>query len=287
MKKWHMIIDVSKCEDCNNCSLACKDEHVDNEWPGYTVSQPLHGQRWMDVARKERGQFPLVDVVYRPTTCMQCADAPCMKASHGAISRRDDGIVLIDPEKAKGQHELMNACPYGMIWWNEERQVPQKCTFCAHLLDQGWKEPRCVQACPTGALQVKCIEDSEMARIAASEGLECSHPEYKTDPQVYYANLQRFDRCFIGGSIAMGRDSTVDCATGAKVALQQGGQTVAQTTTDEFGDFRFDGLEPGSSGYSIDVQLEGFNNRTLPVPELSTSLSLGTIFLDTSDQHAG
>jgi dissimilatory sulfite reductase (desulfoviridin) alpha/beta subunit len=210
-----------------------------------------------------------------------------MKASHGAISRRDDGIVLIDPEKAKGQHELMNACPYGMIWWNEERQVPQKCTFCAHLLDQGWKEPRCVQACPTGALQVKCIEDSEMARIAASEGLECSHPEYKTDPQVYYANLQRFDRCFIGGSIAMGRDSTVDCATGAKVALQQGGQTVAQTTTDEFGDFRFDGLEPGSSGYSIDVQLEGFNNRTLPVPELSTSLSLGTIFLDTSDQHAG
>jgi hypothetical protein len=117
--------------------------------------------------------------------------------------------------------------------------------------------------------------------------LECSHPEYKTDPQVYYANLKRFDRCFIGGSIAIEKDSTVDCANGAKVALHQGGQTIAQTNTDEFGDFRFDGLEPSSSGYKIDVQLKGFNNKTLPVPELNTSLSLGTIFLDTSDQHAG
>ncbi|XFO68983.1 hypothetical protein SPSIL_052110 [Sporomusa silvacetica DSM 10669] len=34
MKKWHLIIDVEKCEDCNNCHMACKDEHVGNEWPG-------------------------------------------------------------------------------------------------------------------------------------------------------------------------------------------------------------------------------------------------------------
>lgn len=279
MKKWHMVIDVSKCEDCNNCSLACKDEHVDNEWPGYTVAQPLHGQRWMDVARKERGQFPLVDVVYRPTTCMQCADAPCIKASHGTVRRREDGIVLIDPEKAKGQRQLVNACPYGAIWWNEERQVPQKCTLCAHLLDDGWKQPRCVQACPTGALQVKCVEDAEMARIVESEKLQCLHPEFKTQPQIFYANLQRFESCFIGGSIATDQDGTVDCAAGATVVLRRGEQTIAETTTDAFGDFRFDGLEPGSFGYAVDVQLKGFDSRMMQVPQLDTSLNLGTVCL--------
>ncbi len=30
--------------------------------------------------------------------------------------------------------------------------IAQKCTWCAHLLDKDWKEPRCVDACPTGAL---------------------------------------------------------------------------------------------------------------------------------------
>ena len=55
MKNWRMIVDIASCEDCNNCTLACKDEHVENEWPGYAIAQPRHGQRWIDVARKERG----------------------------------------------------------------------------------------------------------------------------------------------------------------------------------------------------------------------------------------
>ena len=131
MKKWNLIIDVEKCEDCNNCFLACKDEHVGNDWPGYAASQPLHGHRWIDIMRKERGQYPLVDVAYRPTPCMHCDNAPCIKAAKdGAIYKRDDGIVIIDPEKSKGQKAVLDACPYDAIWWNEEKEIPQKCTFC-------------------------------------------------------------------------------------------------------------------------------------------------------------
>lgn len=151
MKKWHMIIDVAKCEDCNNCFLACKDEHIGNEWPGYTLEQPLHGHRWINIMRRERGQFPLIDVAYRPTPCMNCDQAPCIEASQGSILKRPDGIVLIDYQKAKGKKDLVKACPYGAIWWNEENQTPQKCTSCAHLLDEGWQQPRCVQACPLDA----------------------------------------------------------------------------------------------------------------------------------------
>ena len=125
MKKWYMIIDVDKCENCNNCFLSCKDEHCGNTWEGYAVSQPDHGQRWMNIRRKERGQFPAIDVAYLPTPCMHCDDAPCLKAARGgAVTKREDGIVLIDPQKAKGQKELVQACPYGAIWWNEEKQIP-------------------------------------------------------------------------------------------------------------------------------------------------------------------
>ena len=41
MKKWNMIIDVAKCHDCNNCFLACKDEHVENDWPPYSAGPAL------------------------------------------------------------------------------------------------------------------------------------------------------------------------------------------------------------------------------------------------------
>jgi Fe-S-cluster-containing dehydrogenase component len=90
MKKWNLIIDIEKCEDCNNCFLACKDEHVDNDWPGYAVSQPLHGQRWMNIMRRERGQYPIIDVAYLPVPCMHCDKAPCsgMTVSSSLIRSR-------------------------------------------------------------------------------------------------------------------------------------------------------------------------------------------------------
>ncbi len=83
MKKWNLIIDVAKCEDCNNCFLSCKDEFADNDFPGYSVEQPKHGHRWMNIMRKERGKCPIIDVAYLPTPCMHCDNAPCIVAVHG------------------------------------------------------------------------------------------------------------------------------------------------------------------------------------------------------------
>ncbi|MFH1124062.1 MAG: 4Fe-4S dicluster domain-containing protein, partial [Pseudomonadota bacterium] len=112
MKKWNLIIDVEKCEDCNNCFLSCKDEHVENDFPGYSAAQPRHGHRWVNILRKERGQYPLIDVAYLPIPCMHCDSPPCMeKDRKGAVLKRDDGIVLIDPVKGKGQAALVGACP--------------------------------------------------------------------------------------------------------------------------------------------------------------------------------
>jgi Fe-S-cluster-containing dehydrogenase component len=286
MKKWFFIIDVGKCEHCNNCFLSCKDEHVDNDWPGYTLSQPRHGQRWMNIRRRERGQYPLIDVAYRPTPCMHCANAPCMaQAANGAVRKREDGIVLIDPEKAVGQKNLVQACPYGAIWWNEEKKVPQKCTFCAHLLDQGWEKTRCAQVCPTGALGVAQLTEAEMTARAAAENLRVLHPEYGTQPRVYYRNLHRFDRSFLGGSVAIAPAGVMECAGGARVTLWQDSRQVAETVTDAFGDFKFDGLQAEDGPFRVEIELAGFEKARLEV-DLQTSRSLPEVVLTRSAPSA-
>lgn len=279
MTKWNLVIDVEKCEDCNNCFLACKDEHVDNDWPGYAISQPRHGHRWMNILRKERGQYPIIDVAYLPVPCMHCDVAPCIKAGKaGAVYKRDDGIVIIDPEKARGQEDIVKACPYDAIWWNEEHNVPQKCTFCAHLLDDGWKEPRCVTACPTGAISVVRTKDRDMQAIVASENLEILHPQYNASPRVYYKNLNRFTRCFIGGSVAFEKKGVIDCAEGARVALLKGSEKMGEAVTDNFGDFKFDHLVEESGRYTVEIVFKDYDKKALEV-DLKTSISLGTIHL--------
>jgi len=279
MNKWNLIIDIEKCEDCNNCFLACKDEHVDNDWPGYAVSQPLHGQRWMNIMRRERGQCPVVDVAYLPIPCMHCDNAPCIKAARdGAVFKRDDGIVIIDPTKARGQKDIVKSCPYQAIWWNEEHHTPQKCTFCAHLMDNGWKAPRCVQACPTNAMQVVPAEDAEMQNIIEKENLEVWQPQYKTTPRVFYKNLYRYCRCFIGGSVAVDTGGVSDCVKGARVVLIKDSQKIDETVTDGFGDFKFDNLEENSGHYQLKIDYEDYDRKTLEV-ELMTSVNVGDIYL--------
>ena len=142
MKKWNMIIDVAECTNCNLCTLATMDEYVGNDWPGYSKPMPKHGHKWINILQKERGQVPMIDIAYVPTMCNHCDDAPCLKAGEGVVKKRDDGIILIDPNEAKGRKDLVDACPYGHIWWNEEHQVPQIWTFDAHLIDQGWQQTR-------------------------------------------------------------------------------------------------------------------------------------------------
>ena len=188
------------------------------------------------------------------------------------------GIVLIDPVESKGRKEIQKACPYGAIWWNEDKGIPQKCTFCAHLLDNGWKAPRCVQACPTGALKVNFADDSEMQWLIKKESLETLHPEYKTKPRVYYKNLHRFSKCFIAGSIAYRSNELAECAKNAKVTLIKDGKTVDMRHTDYFGDFKFDNLDENSGLYMVDIDFQDFKKKTVEV-NLKKSINIGDVFL--------
>lgn len=253
-RKWNMIVDVVKCDNCRACFLAVKDEHIGNDFPGYAAAQPAQGHNWLDIRRKERGRLPLVEAHFMPVMCNHCDDAPCMKAARdGAVRKRPDGIVIIDPQKAKGQRQIVDACPYGAVSWNEEKQVPQAWIFDAHLLDDGWKQTRLEQVCPTGVFRSVKAEDQEMQRIKAEEGLEVLKPELGTRPRVYYKNLHLMTKCFVGGSVVKDVDGVEECAAGAEVVLRQGGRELGRATTDAFGEWKIDGLEPDGTGFHVEV----------------------------------
>ena len=275
MKKWNLIVDVGRCHNSNNCFLSVADEYQRNEHPGYSAEMPLHGHRWIDVKKKERGQAPMVDVAYLPTMCMHCDDAPCIAAAEdNAIKKRDDGIVIIDPVKAKGQKHLVESCPYGAIWWNSEKQLPQHWNFDAHLLDRGWAEPRCVQSCPTGALRSVMITDSEMERLKSEEGLEQLEPEIQTKPRVHYKNLHLYKKCFIGGTVVITNSGLEDCLEGAIAVLNKDGNKLYEEISDAFGEFKFDDLEPESGAYRIDILHPEYTSLSVNV-ELKQSIYTG------------
>lgn len=278
-KKWNMIVDVERCDNCRVCFLATKDEHIGNDFPGYAASQPAQGHNWLDIEHKERGSYPIVEAHFMPVMCNHCDDAPCMKAAkNNAVTKRDDGIVIIDPEKSRGQKAIVDACPYGAISWNEEKQIPQAWIFDAHLLDTGWTQTRAEQACPTDVFRSVKVDDQEMQQIVAQEGLEVLKPELGTKPRVYYKNLHLMTKCMVGGSVAADIKGVDECAEGAEVVLKQNGSEVGRAITDTFGEFKIDRLEPNSGQYQLEVASS--SGRSSMVFELGgESLYLGVIKL--------
>ncbi|MEM2163574.1 MAG: 4Fe-4S dicluster domain-containing protein [Candidatus Bathyarchaeia archaeon] len=274
-----LVIDINKCNGCYNCFLACKDEFWNNDYMPYSAGQPRHGHRWMNILIRERGVYPYVKVTYMPLPCMHCEEAPCIKAARdNAVYRRPDGIVIIDPVRSIGQKQIVDSCPYGAVYWNEEKKIPQKCTLCAHLLDSGWREPRCVQACPTGALMFGDLDDpnSEVYKSIATGRAEQYKPELGTRPRVYYIGLYKYTKEFISGSIAF--KDTDECAEGVKVTLtcKETGE-IKTAYTNNFGDFEFDGLKPGE--YIIQLEYPGYQPKTIEI-KLEKSTYLGYIFLE-------
>jgi Fe-S-cluster-containing dehydrogenase component len=280
MNRRALIVDVAKCTGCNNCVLAAKDEHVGNDFPGYAAAQPAHGHEWISIERHTRGSGSMVDVSYLPKMCNHCDDAPCIKAAgDGSIYKRPDGVVVIDPMKARGRKDLVAACPYGAIAWNEEAQVPQAWFFDAHLLDSGWTKPRCVQVCPTGAMESFHGSDEALRELAAKQGLEVLRPELGTKPRVHYRNLQRVTRCFVGGNVCRTTaGSRTENVPGARVELTIDGQPPRSVLSDHFGDFKIDGLQAGDTKYSLCIDHPQFGQALL-TGVLRTSVNLGPISL--------
>lgn len=280
MARYGMVVDVEKCTGCHSCFLACKDEYIGNDYLPTSAAQPAKGHTWIRLNEVEQGTGTKIKVDYVPTMCQQCASMPCAApAPAGAVYRREDGIVIIDPEKAKGCKKIVDACPYRVVYWNEEKELPQKCTMCAHMLDNGEKITRCAEACPTGALVFGDMDDknSAISKLLADKAVktEVFKPEFDASPSIQYLHLPKI---FLDGEIVFA-DKKGECAKDVKVVLaDQAGKVLMETKTDFFGDFEFKDLAKNAN-YVIKVDYAGYCAKEVAVRAYA-SLNIGEIVLE-------
>lgn len=260
--KYAMIIDVNRCSCCYSCVIACKDEFVGNPYPPYSYPQPDRGQDWIDIQEIEKGKYPYVKAYPIPLLCLHCRKAPCMDACPipGCIYRTESGVVIIDPEKCdpekcEGKKPCIEDCPYRLIFFNDDRNICQKCTFCAHRLAEG-KEPACVDACPSNVFTFG--EESKIIEEAKKRGAKLMNPEYDIEPVITYVGLPSVS---LAGHV-IGAKSLMD-VTGADINItdSKAGSSIS-LKSNIAGNFLAEDLKMDNI-YSVKIACQGYQTRTI------------------------
>jgi molybdopterin-containing oxidoreductase family iron-sulfur binding subunit len=155
--RWGMLIDTNKCaKGCNDCVTACHTEHSITK-----TDHPRHQKtdaqwiRKVDLRDKSTGHETSL-----PLMCQHCEHPPCVDVCPtGASFKRTDGIVLVDKHICIGCRYCMMACPYKARSFVHEETLTQNenaprgkgtvesCTLCVHRVDEGGRNPACVDAC--------------------------------------------------------------------------------------------------------------------------------------------
>jgi Fe-S-cluster-containing dehydrogenase component len=134
MEKVSLVFHKKDCMGCHACEVACKQEHDLGVGP-----------RLVRVIEQSSD--------YVPVYCHHCARPPCKDACPvNAISRNEQGIVLIDEDLCIGCRECIDACPFGAMQYSDQEEVAVKCDLCVERLAEN-KEPACMSICPT-----RCID---------------------------------------------------------------------------------------------------------------------------------
>ena len=169
LKQMAFHVDTSACVNCRACQIVCKDK---NNLPvGVTWRRVIQYEGGSWVARNE-GLVPDGIFTYSLSiSCMHCAKPKCLEACPaGAIVKRSDGVVLIDPKKCVGSRLCEAACPYGAPQFSAEKGITTKCDFCQDLLAKG-QNPACIDACPMRALHAGPL-DELLARYGPANAIE-------------------------------------------------------------------------------------------------------------------
>ena len=215
--RWGMVINLSKCVRCHGCVAACRVEHF----------LPLR-VTWPRLISFDQDTPHGLEVSTIAVRCNQCKDAPCVKVCPaGATVQRPDGIVTIDQDKCVGCRYCVIACPYqnrtflsktndpgyfpgfpqteyekkGKKIYPHQRGTTEKCNFCVERIDAGLAKglkpgidrdatPACVNTCQARALTFGDMDDPKSnvsILIKEKKGFQL-HPEYETNPSVYYIN---------------------------------------------------------------------------------------------------
>ena len=126
------FIRAEFCTGCGLCQLACS----------------MVKEREPNPARARVSIERLVmDGLMLPHVCLNCKKPPCIEACRRKAITKDTrtGWVTIDEEKCNNCTLCIPACPYQAIVLTPEKDV-LLCDVCGG-------NPKCVEMCPTGAIQ--------------------------------------------------------------------------------------------------------------------------------------
>ena len=158
-KPWFIILeqasgmivgDPSLCVGCQRCELACtefNDGKADPALARIKIGRNINFGPSGPLGTEKLGLWGNGLVIQ--DTCRQCPHpVPCSTACpHNAIIAVPNvGTRIVNAEKCVGCRTCQMACPWGMMVFNEEKGKADKCFLCNG-------KPKCVEACPSGALQ--------------------------------------------------------------------------------------------------------------------------------------
>ncbi len=178
-----LLIDLELCIGCQTCTIACKSEHGFGKGAGIRVETI----ETVNTGKKVTG-FSEFSMYFQPVTCMQCEQPACLDAcTEEAITKRSDGIVLIDAENCTGCEACVSSCPYDALFYDEYKNIVRKCSFCHERLDDGF-EPFCALCCPEKAIYWGDNDDpeSEVSKLIIKRNAHTLKSELNTGPAVFY-----------------------------------------------------------------------------------------------------
>jgi Fe-S-cluster-containing dehydrogenase component len=146
-----ILADPSRCVGCQRCELACTEFNEGRAQPSLSRIKIARSQNFGPEGPtggpKMRGIWG--DGLVVQGVCRQCPHpVPCATACpEGAIVLDPKtGARVVDARRCVGCRLCQRACPWGMMTFDEERQKASKCFLCNG-------KPKCVEACPSGALR--------------------------------------------------------------------------------------------------------------------------------------
>ena len=149
------LLDQKYCIGCQTCVTACQMRH----------RCPDDVQIRKATSFEQQPVGPWISVA-----CNHCEDPACVPVCPvGALTKRDDGIVVQDHDLCIGCKSCIKACPYEHPVYVEEENKTLRCDMCAARLDAG-DVPACVEACPVKVLTVGTVEENE-AKGGVAEGV--------------------------------------------------------------------------------------------------------------------
>jgi Fe-S-cluster-containing dehydrogenase component len=145
-----VISDSTRCVGCLRCELACTEF---NDGKASPTASRIKVRRNLNFGPKgvnsgQRGQGNWGNGLIVQDLCKQCPHpVPCATAcpNDAIVVSPSTNARVVDPDKCIGCKMCQRACPWEMMSFDSDTNKATKCFLCNG-------NPKCVEACPSGAL---------------------------------------------------------------------------------------------------------------------------------------